>query len=125
MRDDIDWTMVVITLICGGVLLLFGMGGGTGTAVPASTGSSTTSNTTSRSGTASGNQVEILSRPQFVIGDVVNCYGDGSCPDTATTTTTTSSTRVEGDRNVIVGGNGDLLCRDESTGIYSDCKVQP
>lgn len=87
--------------------------------------------TNTRSGTASGNQVEVMSRNQLNLwSDVQNCYGDYSCMTIVSTTTstvenTTTDTRttVNGDRNVVIGSNGDRLCADPTTGIYSLCEA--
>jgi hypothetical protein len=93
-------------------------------------GGGTTNNT--RSGTASGNQVEVLSRNQLNLwSDVQNCYGDYSCMTIVTTTTSTVDTRntttVNGDRNVVIGSDGARLCEDPTTHIYSTmaCEGQP
>jgi hypothetical protein len=112
-------TIIAILAIIG--ILLAGAGSGSG-GKPKTTEANTTS-------VLSGN--ELLSRNQVnLFSDVVNefydCVGAGSCivtTDNSTTESTTStSTRVEGGRDVVIGGNGDRLCRDESTGIYSDCE---
>jgi hypothetical protein len=124
--DPFPWGWLLIVIIGGAILVMFGGAGGD--SVP----SGTTSNTTP---VLSGN--ELMSRNQAnFLSDVTNefydCMGAGACvfstdnstdnTSNRTENTTTNSTRVEGDRNVIIGGNGDRLCRDESTGIYSDCK---
>jgi len=88
----------------------------------------TTQNT--RSGTASGNQVEVMSRNQLNLwSDVQNCYGDGSCPTIITTTTNTvqntstdTRTTVDGDRNVVIGSDGARLCEGDD-GIFRLCEA--
>lgn len=87
---------------------------------------------------ASGN--EVMSRNQLnlwsdVENNFLDCNGYGACivnTDNSVTTTNTestttntdsrSSTTVEGDRNVVIGSNGDRLCADPTTGIYSLCQ---
>lgn len=83
--------------------------------------------TSTRSGTASGNQVEVMSRNQLNLwSDVQNCYGDGSCVTVITTTTTSTQntstdtrTTVNGDRNVVIGSDGARLCEDPVTHIMT------
>lgn len=83
--------------------------------------------TNTRSGTASGNQVEVMSRNQLNLwSDVQNCYGDGSCVTVITTTTTSTQntstdtrTTVNGDRNVVIGSDGARLCEDPVTHIMT------
>jgi hypothetical protein len=84
--------------------------------------------TNSRTGTASGNQVEVMSRNQLNLwSDVTNCNGDWSCVTVVTTTTstvqnTTTDTRntIDGDRNnVVIGSDGARLCEDPVTHIMT------
>jgi len=85
--------------------------------------------TNTRSGTASGNQVEVMSRNQLNLwSDVQNCYGDASCITVITTTTSTvqntttdtrNTTTVNGDRNVVIGSDGARLCEDPVTHIMT------
>lgn len=85
-------------------------------------GPATTQNT--RSGTASGNQVELMSRNQFNLwSDVQNCYGDASCITVITTTTSTVENTVTGDRNNVYVSpiDGARFCKDGATGQYSPC----
>jgi len=89
----------------------------------------TTQNT--RSGTASGNQVELMSRNQLNLwSDVQNCYGDYSCmtiisttTETVQNTTTETNNTVTGDRNNVYVSpvDGARFCKDEATGQYSPC----
>lgn len=83
---------------------------------------------------ASGN--EVMSRNQLnlwsdVENNFLDCNGYGACivnTDNSVTTnntentTTNASTNVDGDRNVVIGSNGDRLCADPTTGIYSLCQ---
>ena len=86
--------------------------------------------TNTRSGTASGNQVEVMSRNQLNLwSDVQNCYGDGSRPTIITTTTNTvqntstdTRTTVDGDRNVVIGSDGARLCEGDD-GIFRLCEA--
>lgn len=92
-------------------------------------GSGSGNATNSRTGTLSGNQVEVMSRNQLNLwSDVQNCNGDWSCVTVISTTTnttqnTTTDTRttVNGDRNVVIGSNGDRLCEGDD-GIYRLCE---
>lgn len=85
--------------------------------------------TNTRSGTASGNQVEVMSRNQLNLwSDVNNCYGDYSCMTVISTTTSTvqntttdTRTNVNGDRNVVVGSDGAQLCEGDD-GIFRLCE---
>ena len=92
----------------------------------------TTQNT--RSGTASGNQVEVMSRNQLNLwSDVQNCYGDYSCMTVISTTTSTvqntttdtrNTTTVNGDRNVIYSSDGTKLCPDpDNPGSWGDVQA--
>lgn len=88
--------------------------------------------TNTRSGTASGNQVEVLSRNQLNLwSDVQNCYGDNSCVTVISTTTSTvqntstdTRTTVNGDRNVVIGSDGARLCEDPVTHIMTTTACQ-
>lgn len=111
------------------VVVLAMVGDGDKNIVKKADGPTTTQNT--RSGTASGNQVDILSKNQLnIASDVTNCFGDGSCPTIITTTTTTvqnttndtrNTTTVNGDRNVVIGSDGARLCAGDD-GIFRLCE---
>ena len=115
------WVMV------GALIVLFVMASG-----PSKSSTNPTNATNSRTGTLSGNQVEVMSRNQLNLwSDVQNCYGDYSCMTIVTTTTSTAenttvdntrnTTTVNGDRNVVIGSNGDRLCEGDD-GIYRLCE---
>jgi hypothetical protein len=109
MRDDFPWgTLIMVAAACAVIFFIFASGAGGGTSINNS--HHNTTKVLSDIKVASDNQVNLFSK-------VTNCNAEGAC-----IVTTTNTNEVRGDRNVIVGGNGDLLCRDESTGIYSDCK---
>jgi hypothetical protein len=118
MHDDFPWGWLC-ALVCAVAVVCFIIGGGGSKTTPA-TGS--TSN--NRSGTASGNQVEVMSRNQVNLGgEVNNCYGDYSCSTVVTTTTTTDTrTTVNGDRNVVVASDGTRLCEGDD-GIFRVCEA--
>lgn len=109
------------------VVVLAMVGDGDKNIVKKADGPTTTQNT--RSGTASGNQVEVMSRNQLNLwSDVTNCYGDNSCVTVITTTTSTvqntttdtrNTTTVNGDRNVVIGSDGARLCEDPVTHIMT------
>ena len=107
------------------VVVLAMVGDGDKNIVKKADGPTTTQNT--RSGTASGNQVEVMSRNQLNLwSDVQNCNGDWSCVTIITTTTSTvqntstdTRTTVNGDRNVVIGSDGARLCEDPATHIMT------
>ena len=109
------------------VVVLAMVGDGDKNIVKKADGPTTTQNT--RSGTASGNQVEVMSRNQLNLwSDVQNCNGDWSCVTIITTTTSTvqntstdTRTTVNGDRNVVVGSDGTRLCEGDD-GIFRLCE---
>jgi len=113
-------------LIAGMAIVLLILGSGGPSSKNDTPGSSITNN---RAGTASGNQVEVMSRNQLNLwSDVQNCYGDYSCVTVITNTTTTvqntttdtrNTTTVNGDRNVVIGSDGARLCEDPVTHIYT------
>lgn len=113
------WMVAIIVV----VFLLLMAGDGDNNIVKHDTGAPTNN----RTGTLSGNQVETLSRNQLNLwSEVQNCFGDYSCMTVISTTTSTvdnttvdAGTTIDGDRNVVVGSNGDRLCQDPATGIYS------
>jgi hypothetical protein len=110
MRDDFPWGWLLIVLIGGAFLIMFGGSGGGGT-------TNTNSHNNNQTHVLSDNKVASDNK-LYVFSKVQECNAPGSC-------TTTNTNEVRGDRNTIIGGNGDLLCRDEETGIYSDCEAQP
>lgn len=111
-------------MIAGGLLVLLILGSGGPSSKNDTPGSSITNN---RAGTASGNQVEVLSKNQLNLwSDVQNCNGDWSCVTIITTTTSTTQntstdtrTTVNGDRNVVIGSDGARLCEDPVTHIMT------
>jgi hypothetical protein len=112
------------------VMLMALVGDGDKNIVKKADGPTTTQNT--RSGTASGNQVEVMSRNQLNLwSDVQNCYGDNSCITVITSTTSTvqntstdTRTTVNGDRNVVIGSDGAQLCEDPQTHIFTTAACQ-
>lgn len=118
-------------IVAGGLIILLIMAGGGPDSNIDTPGSSITNN---RAGTASGNQVEVMSRNQLNLwSDVQNCYGDYSCMTIISTTTSTvqntstdtrNTTTVNGDRNVVIGSDGAQLCEDPVTHIMTTTACQ-
>lgn len=118
-------------LIAGMAIVLLILGSGGPSSKNDTPGSSITNN---RAGTASGNQVEVMSRNQLNLwSDVQNCYGDYSCMTVISTTTSTvqntttdtrNTTTVNGDRNVIYSSDGTKLCPDpDNPGSWGDVQA--
>lgn len=115
-------------LIAGMAIVLLILGSGGPSSKNDTPGSSITN---SRAGTASGNQVDVLSKNQLNLwSDVTNCYGDNSCITIVTSTTTSvqnttvdtrNTTTVNGDRNVVIGSDGAQLCEGDD-GIFRLCE---
>jgi hypothetical protein len=112
MRDDFPWGTLMM-VAAGIVVIVFIFASGAGGGGTTTHTNSHNDNTTDVS-VASDNKV--LSDNGLYIGsEVTNCTGAGSC----------TTVVVSGERDVIIGSDGQPLCQDESTGIYSACPAGP